>query len=141
MKFDIVIDRTYPHPRPVVWNALTDPGALGEWLMATDFVAELNRDFVMSCRNPNGTIDHYQCRVLEIDPPNRMLWSWLHQGRSEESTVEFTLEDVPGGTRLTVRQSGDLDPDTIEAFKGGWPGKLDQLRSILRAGSDGSKNA
>lgn len=135
MKFDISFERTYPHPPETVWSALTDAGALGAWLMETDFVAEEGRAFRMWCEGADGGTDLYHCRVLALEPPRRMVWSWLLAGREAagETEVEFTLEPAPEGSRLIVRHSGDRDQETIERFKGGWPVKLDQLGRALEA--------
>lgn len=135
MKFRIEFERTFPHPVTDVWRALTDSRALGEWLMENDFVAEPGRDFRMWCKAEDGTTDVYLCSVLALEPPRRMRWSWVLEDRLEEgrTIVEFLLEEAPTGTRLTIRHTGDRDPDTVERFKGGWPVKLDQLGGVLSA--------
>lgn len=135
MKFSIELSETYPHPRDEVWRALTDAGALGQWLMETDFVPENGRAFTMWCDDGAGGRDVYRCRLLEIEPPQRMLWSWLLEGASSQppTTVEFRLEEVDGGTRVTVVHSGDRDEATIERFRSGWPWKLAQLGATLTA--------
>lgn len=133
MKFEIAFERVYPHPPKKVWRALTDPAALSEWLMETDFVPQVGRTFTMRCDDGEGGTDTYICTLLEYDPPKRMLWSWVldgsrHQG---DTFVEFKLEPASNGTRVTVTHTGDRDPGTIEKFKGGWPHKLDQLGTVL----------
>lgn len=134
MKFDIAFERTYPHPLAKVWRALTDQALLGRWLMETDFVPEAGGSFQMWCRDGKGGVDRYVCKVLEYEPPHRMLWSWRLVGvqSDKEMRVEFTLEEVAGGTRLTVRHSGDLDREAVESFTGGWPVKLDGLAEAMR---------
>lgn len=133
MKFHIAFERVYPHSINAVWRALTEPEALGEWLMETDFVPELGRAFRMQCENAEGGTDRYLCKVIEIEPQSKMLWSWILDGHEEEGEtyVEFMLEPVTDGTRLTVRHSGDRDPSIVDAFKSGWPHKLDQLEGRL----------
>jgi uncharacterized protein YndB with AHSA1/START domain len=133
MKFEIAFERVYPHPPEKIWRALTDPVALGEWLMETDFVPEVGRTFTMWCDDREGGTDTYICTLLEYDPPNRMLWSWVLDGSQDQGDtyVEFKVEAVASGTRVTITHTGDRDPDTIEKFKGGWPYKLDQLGTVL----------
>jgi uncharacterized protein YndB with AHSA1/START domain len=89
----------------------------------------------MWCEDAEGNTDVYRCKVLVLEPPRRMVWSWVLEGHESEglTRVEFRLADVQGGTLLTVEHSGDRDPDTIERFKGGWPVKLDQLATTLDA--------
>ena len=133
MKFDIAFQRTYRHAIERVWRAVTDREALGAWLMESDFLPEAGRDFQMWCDDGEGGRKCYLCKVLEIEPPTRMLWSWLLDGRQDagETTVEFLLEEVADGTRLTIRHRGDRDTETIDKFKSGWPHKMDQLAKAV----------
>ena len=93
----------------------------------------------MWCEDGEGGTDRYVCKIVEIESPNRIVWSWVLDGRQAhgETRVDFCLEEVSGGTRLSVRHSGDRDSDTIERFRAGWPVKLDQLDNALRTGSLG----
>ena len=138
MKFDIEFDRTYPHAIDKVWRALTEPAALGTWLMKTDFVPKPGHSFRMWCEDEHGGTDRYLCSVLELDPPHRMAWSWVLEGMDDEGEtyVEFRLRKVAEGTHLTIRHSGDRDPQTIERFKTGWPTKLRMLEDTLRLDAD-----
>jgi len=133
MQFDISFERTFPHPIAKVWRALTDASALGTWLMKTDFIAETGRTFRMWCDDDQGGTDLYICKVLALEPQRRMVWSWVVDGQqvTGKSIVEFKLEEVPEGTRLTIRHRGDLDPDMIEQFEGGWPTKIEMLGEAI----------
>ncbi len=135
MEFRIAFSETYPHPVEKVWQALIDPEAIGKWLMETDFVPEAGRDFQMWCDDGHGGTDHYLCKVLALEPPHRMVWSWLLDGRQDEGEtfVEFRLEGVDDGTRLTVEHSGDRPSEIVEAFRSGWPYKLEELERTLRS--------
>jgi uncharacterized protein YndB with AHSA1/START domain len=105
--------------------------------MKTDFVPAKDSDFQMWCDDGEGGTDRYLCKVLAFEPPHRMMWSWLLDGRQDqgETYVEFHLQEVDEGTRLTIRHSGDRDRDIIENFKTGWPYKLDRLDETLRFGA------
>lgn len=133
MKFDIRFERIYPYPIETVWVALTEPAALGQWLMTTDFVPEPGRAFQMWCKNVTGEVDRYLCKVIALEPHQRMLWSWILDGRQSdgETYVEFQLEPVANGTCLTIYHRGDRESFTIESFKNGWPSKLEQLGYTL----------
>ncbi|MGR3759454.1 SRPBCC family protein [Roseobacteraceae bacterium NS-SX3] len=133
MKFDLAFERTYPHPAEKVWKALADPELLGKWLMETDFQPVTGHEFSMWCDDGGGGTDRYICKVLSCEPPHRMRWSWVVEGNQHLGTteVEFRLEETGTGTRLTIRHSGDRDPKIIEAFKSGWPSKLDRLNEVL----------
>lgn len=133
MKFDLDFERIYPQTVEQVWAALTDKIALGAWLMETDFVEQAGHGFRMWCDDGDGGTDTYICKVLELDKPQRMLWLWALEGKRElgETRVEFILTAVENGTRLTIRHSGDLDPEMIKNFKSGWPAKIEQLGRVL----------
>ena len=49
----------------------------------------------------NGIV---RCRVLELDAPSRMAWSW--RGGPIDTVVRFDLEPAEGGTKLRFRQTG-----------------------------------
>lgn len=134
MKFELDFEKVYPHPIERVWRALTEREALGSWLMETDFVASEGHAFSMWCEDGEGGTDRYLCKVLVLEPQRRMLWSWMLDGKQSEGEtfVDFRLEEVASGTRLTVRHSGDRDADMVEKFKGGWPTKLKQLDAALQ---------
>jgi len=135
MKFSIEFSEVYPHPVGEVWKALTEREALGAWLMETDFAPEPGREFTLWCDDGAGGTDTYRCRLLEFEPERRMLWSWTLDSRRTEppTTVEFRIEPVAGGTRVTIVHGGDRDEATIDRFRSGWPAKLEQLAATLSA--------
>jgi uncharacterized protein YndB with AHSA1/START domain len=105
MKADTLVTAEYRHPRERVWAALTDPAALAEWLMPNDFAPVVGREFTFRTKPAPGFDGVVHCRVLEMDPPERMVWSW--NGGPIETTLTFTLEELPdGGTRFQARQVG-----------------------------------
>jgi uncharacterized protein YndB with AHSA1/START domain len=103
----------YPYPPERVWVALTDPHALAEWLMPNTFKPIKGQEFQF--RNdpqwPCGDA-FTKCRVLEIDPPRRMVWSWLNRANdpavpdAPPSRVTWILTPERGGTRLSLEHSG-----------------------------------
>jgi hypothetical protein len=51
----------------------------------------------------------------------------------EPTRVEFRLEPIARGTRLTLMHTGDTDPGARGRLSSGWPIKLSQLRSLLES--------
>lgn len=129
MKFGLVFEQVFDKPIERVWKAITDRRAMKTWLLDTNFVPEIGRSFEMWCENKDGSIDTYHCQVLELEPPRRMLWSWVLAGSESEGItfVAFELEPLEAGTKLTLTHSGDRDSATIEMFRSGWPAKLRAL--------------
>jgi uncharacterized protein YndB with AHSA1/START domain len=122
MKADTLVTAVYRHPRERVWAALTDSAALSEWFMPNDFAPVVGHSFRFRTAPAPGFDGVVRCQVLELEPPERMVWSWA--GGPIETTVTFTREDLGDGrTRLQARQLG---------FHG-LPGQLTRL--ILESGS------
>ena len=106
------IERVYPHPPEAVWVALTDPHALAEWAFPNDFRAERGHEFRFQI-DPQGPHSGIMaCKVLEIDPPRRMVWSWVNIPKRQGAMpppamrITWTVEAHPGGTRLVLFQEG-----------------------------------
>ena len=116
-----------------VWEALTDEDRLEEWL-----APEVELDPV-----EGGEIavtdgeDRRTGRVETFEEEERFAFTWTRPGEGE-SFVEFTIEALPGGTRVTVIET-PLHPaatstaagPTAMAF-GGWEARLGRLRRSLR---------
>jgi uncharacterized protein YndB with AHSA1/START domain len=128
MKLNVLLVEDFPHPVERVWRALTDPEALTVWLMENDFEPRVGKRFNLRGRQHK---DRIECEVLELDRPNRMLWSWLHEEGYPPTRVEFRLDAIEGGTRLTLSHTGEIDPLIGASLREGWPGKLANLRAHL----------
>jgi uncharacterized protein YndB with AHSA1/START domain len=134
MKLNVLLVEDFSHPVEKVWRALTDPEALGVWLMDNDFEPRVGKRFNLRSRNgPPGSRGWIECEVLALETPSRMLWSWAHNESDPPTRVEFRLEPINGGTRLTLSHTGEIDSAIGERLRGGWPGKLSDLRVLLEA--------
>jgi uncharacterized protein YndB with AHSA1/START domain len=125
---DIIIEQTYPYPIEQVWEALTDPAALADWLMPGDFKLVIGHKLQFRCEpHPefDGTID---VEILEVDNPRRLSYSWKTNNMKDSSTVTFILTPSrDGSTHLRLEHKG-LEGDSgkimYPLFKGGWELKL-----------------
>lgn len=131
-------------PRSRVWRALTEPAEFGAW-----FGARLEGRFTPGARVRGPiTIAGYEHLTLEMDvervEPERLLsYRWHPYAIDPEvdysgeptTLVEFRLEDVEGGTRLSIMESGfDRIPAArrAEAFLRNGEGWAAQARNIER---------
>ncbi len=88
------------------WDALTRPGEMAEWLAdEVEFEGQLEEGSKAVLRWEDG-----QVRVVVVDAadePSRLVFSWRADGTDEQTTVEFTLVELPREqTLLTVVESG-----------------------------------
>jgi uncharacterized protein YndB with AHSA1/START domain len=142
MSFPDRIERTLqiPHPPDAVWAALTTAEGLGAW-----FGNEASIDL-----RPGGSArmswtsgDTADMRIERVEEPTVFGFTWRIYGLPADDPrrtyVEFTLERVSGGTRLTVVESGFAQlPDDVhsKAFDGnteGWTNELGELIAYLDA--------
>jgi uncharacterized protein YndB with AHSA1/START domain len=142
MGFPDRIERTVEiaHPLNSVWTALTTPEGLAAW-----FGNEATIDL-----RPGGSARMswtggfaVDMRVERVEEPSVFGFTWQIYGLPKDDPrrtyVEFTLEPIGAGTRLTVVESGfaQLSPDAYRtAYDGntkGWALELDELVSYLDA--------
>ena len=142
MGFPDRIERTVElaHPPKKVWAALTTAEGLGTW-----FGHQATIDL-----RPGGTGqmtwtsgDKAEMRIERVDEPTIFGFTWHIYGLPAEDPrrtyVEFTLEPVDTGTRLTVVESGFAqlpDEDYRKAFSSnteGWASELGELVDYLNA--------
>jgi uncharacterized protein YndB with AHSA1/START domain len=101
--------------RSRVWQALTTPSEFGRWFGCTiEGTFEAGARVKMTSTVADCAGEEFCLFIERIEPERHFSWRW-HPGMkrkevdySNEPTtlVEFTLEEVEGGTRLTVTESG-----------------------------------
>jgi uncharacterized protein YndB with AHSA1/START domain len=107
-----------------VWEALTEEDRLEEWL-----APEVELDPVEGGEIAVRDGDRERAGTVEtIEEQERFAFTWSRPGEGE-SFVEFTIEALPGGTRVTVIET-PIGP-TAMAFAG-WGARLARLRQISR---------
>jgi uncharacterized protein YndB with AHSA1/START domain len=132
MKLNVMLVEDLPRPVDKVWRALTDADALRVWLMDNDFEPRVGRRFILRGRQvPAGSRGWHECEALEFEPQERMVWSWIINEGDVPTRVEFRLEQIESGTRLTLSHTGEVDPIIKSRLTEGWPGKLRDLRELL----------
>lgn len=127
-------------PRPRVWEALTDPAFTSKYFHATFIDSTWEAGAEVFYRYAPGGEIAVDGRVLEIDPPNRLVISWHVRYderaiREQPSRVTFTLDEDNGQTRLRIVH--DRFPDGSVVFDGiseGWPWIVSSLKSLLETG-------
>ena len=75
---------------------------------------------------------------LEITPPSRLVMTESITGPGvdgwQDTTVTIDLHDENGKTRLVLVHEGFPNRDARDNAQGGWPGFLDRIEQLLRAG-------
>jgi uncharacterized protein YndB with AHSA1/START domain len=140
------IERSVDLKAPVerVWNALADPRQFGSWFRVkidTPFVPgqpasgyitypgyEHIRWEVMIQRMEEPRLFSFTCHPFAIEPG-------VDYSKEEPTLVEFRLEPLDGGTRLTVTESGFSKlpahrySDAIRSNTGGWEAQMENIKA------------
>jgi uncharacterized protein YndB with AHSA1/START domain len=88
-----------------VWQALTDPALLAEWLLpVTDLELDPGAPFTLKAPPQPGWDGLVHCRFLEIEAQRKLSYTWVVG--DIDTVVTFTLTPTTSGTRLGLEQSG-----------------------------------
>ena len=137
-------------PRARVWGALTDAREFGTW-----FGVKVDGAFAPGARM-RGAITHkgyehltWEITIERMEPERLFSWRW-HPAAVEPGVdyavepttlVEFTLEEVPEGTRLTVAESGFDDVPLArraQAYRmngDGWSWQVKSIEAYVTTGA------
>jgi uncharacterized protein YndB with AHSA1/START domain len=144
-------------PRDRVWRAVSDSQQYGAWfgarfdgaftagakLTATIVPTEADADVAKSQEPYRGRTFTFE--VERVEPPRLISFRWhpaavdptLDYANEPTTLIVFELEEVDGGTKLTITESGfDKIPlaRRAEAFKmneGGWQAQLMLIEKYL----------
>ncbi len=130
------------HPQEKVWTALTTLEGITGWFGShADGQISPGHDLHMRWEqygNAQGTLE-----IKVVEPMSLFAFGWSINGAPEgdprRTYVEFVLEPIESGTRLTVTESGfaQLPDEWLEAsYRGnveGWRTELGELMAYLHA--------
>lgn len=109
-----------------VWEYLTRPELMEQWLAKSDFkpVAGHKFRFTNGCESDNGRPPYTFCEVLEIIPYRLLSFSW-QKGENEKAitldpVVTWTLTDKNGETELRLQHNGFTLSEDVAAHTNGW---------------------
>jgi uncharacterized protein YndB with AHSA1/START domain len=95
-----------------VWKYLTTSELMAQWLMNNDFELTLGHEFMFKA-SPQPAMDfdgNVYCKILEIDPLKKLVYSWeIGQGMgitNVDSIVTWILIPKKTGTELILEHSG-----------------------------------
>jgi len=114
-----------------VWEYLTKPELLEQWLMETDFQPVVGHKFRFTC-----SVINY-CEVLEVVPFTRLSYSWqvgsVNDGQPFNSKVVWTLVPKGNGTELQLVHDGFTALEDRAGHDKGWMACGDRLVERLKS--------
>jgi uncharacterized protein YndB with AHSA1/START domain len=120
----------------VVWQLLTDGERVQRWMgIACDIDARAGGIFRLDINRDARA----RGEVIAAEPGRmlRLSFGWEHGNPAPGSTtLTFTLEQVPGGTRVTLVHEGLTEAERREHDRG-WAHYLERLRVVAAGGDPG----
>lgn len=95
-------------PPALVWQAWTDPAALRQWLgpralemVVCEIDLRVGGSYRFVQRSPDGQEFAFHGEYRELEPPHRMVNTFIFDGMPDAYSVEtLVLEEVEGGTMM-----------------------------------------
>ncbi len=122
MKKEISHQLFFPHPPQTVWEYLTNPELMEQWLMPNDFEPVVGHPFQFKTKPiPALHVDGiFHCTVLEIVPFQKLSYSWK-SGPGDgtftvDSIVVWTLTPKDNGTELLLQHSGFKEVENLAIY-------------------------
>lgn len=139
MQKEIKNEWIYEQSPNEVWEYLTQAELIALWLMPNNFKPTLGNEFQFQSKPiPSLDLDGiFYCKVLEIVPFQKLIYSWKGGSGNGVFTlntiVEWTLEKHGNGTKLFLKQSGFKEANLaiITAMTNGWHINIQKMITIL----------
>ncbi len=138
------IQRTYRAPAQAVFDAWTNEEVIRRWwhaevgwetseaevdLRVGGAVRVVMRDAQSHAEYGGGG------RYTEIDPPNRLAFTWIWDDNSTRTLIEIEFEEADGVTTVNFTHSDLWDEEAVRDHEGGWNRCFDHLeRALASAG-------
>jgi uncharacterized protein YndB with AHSA1/START domain len=123
-----------------LWSALTDAEYMKKYWFGVHCESQWTAGSPWTMLSADGQIFD-DGRIVEADPPRRLVIRWQHQIKPElkdEGESLCTMELEPSGTavKLSITHTIEREPSKfIAAVSGGWPKIMSNLKSLLETGS------
>jgi uncharacterized protein YndB with AHSA1/START domain len=138
---DVVVTREFEAPIALVFDVLTRPEHVTRWMFdreleecSIDLRVGGSYHFVFV--TDDGREMSFRGTYLEVEPPTRVVATWLYEGRPDADAVDsFELHEVDGVTtmtaRLTFSNKAGRD-ETIQHGTDGMTSAYDRVEGLIR---------
>lgn len=140
----------YPNPPEVVWEYLTKPELIAQWLMKNNFEPTIGHEFNFHA-SPMPDMDFdgiFYCKVLEIVPFKKLSYSWDFgpgDGSFTRSVVNWTLTEKDNGTELLLIHRGFEGTNNFlsmfNSMEKGWLELIQKLLKVINNTTNGTTQA
>ena len=127
----------FEQPPKEVWEYLTKPQLIEQWLMKTDFQPIVGQKFRFTFvpKNESKYEGIVSCEVLEVKPFTKLSYTWngntKDRSRTFKSIVVWTLIPKDNGTELQLEHNGFTMLEDILTHTNGWKTCLKRFEELI----------
>lgn len=127
----------FQQPPSEVWEYLTRPELIEQWLMKSDFqpIPGYKFRFTFVPKNESNYEGIVDCEVLEVKPFTKLSYSWngatKDRSRIFNSKVEWTLLPSDNGTELQLKHEGFIHLEDFTTHNTGWDNCLKRFDKLI----------
>lgn len=139
----LVLRRTFAADPQDVFQVWTTPEYMQRWFRPSkEFVhpfievdLRVGGQYRVGFQLPGGDLDVVKGEFLEVDQPQKLVYSWSweepHEFEGIETQVTVDFLEKEGGTELVLTHERFSKPGMQERHMEGWTGALDLLRESV----------
>lgn len=120
-----------------VWEVITDPAAVKEFMFGTTLATDWNVGSPITWQGEwEGKAYQDKGRILEVEPGRKLVHTHFSPLSGQEDkpenhhTLEWTLEDQGGTTRLTLAQDNNPSEEAAAHSKVMWDRLLADVKAL-----------
>ena len=121
------VRRTFRAPRQRVFDAWTKAEELKRWhsagtttVDATEVDLRVGGKWRVDMRSPEGRTYYVSGSYREIDPPNRLVYTWKWDTDLIYTVVTVEFHDLGNATEVVLRHDGLVTPNSRADHERGW---------------------
>lgn len=142
----LALSREFKAPYDKVFNAWTDPDTLKKWFgphgvttQSASIDLKVGGAYQIVMKLPEGDIVVHQGHYRHIEPPHKLVFTWVLEGQAcegsdgerAETLVTIEFHDMGATTRLELTHEFLPSETSKDGHAMGWNGSLDRLAEIM----------
>jgi len=128
-------------PRPLVFNALTEPDELAKWWGPSGFTAPsvevdlcVGGSYRFAMQPPDGDLFYLSGEFRKVDPPAHLAYTFRWEDPDpddRETLVTLSLQDLGETTELVFAQRTFATEPRRALHEQGWTDSFDRLQALM----------
>jgi len=142
MSATLEMERTFAAPAQAVFDAWTSEEVMRRWWHAghdwetpeATVDLRVGGEVRVVMRNPHSDTSYGGGGVYtEIDPPRRLVFTWLWDDQPVRQLIEIDFEEHDGVTTVRFTHRDLWDEEAVRSHEDGWGRAFDNLKRALAA--------